>query len=146
MVYSDDLLRRIFEKTQGRCHLCWRKLGFVNYANPEGRGAWEVEHSVPRAEGGTDHLNNLFPAHIACNREKGTNRNSVERKKHGYTAAPMSEDQADSSRQDSALLGALAGAAVGVVGGPAGMIVGAAAGAAVGLSLDPERKRKIKRG
>lgn len=36
------------------------------------RGAWEVDHSVPKSRGGTDYLRNLVPACIDCNRLKGT--------------------------------------------------------------------------
>jgi len=31
---------------------------------------WEIDHSKPRAKGGTDHLNNLNPLKTADNRKK----------------------------------------------------------------------------
>jgi len=68
MPYSEDELDRIFSRTRGKCHLCHGQLARSNYAREGERGAWEVEHSVPRSRGGTDHLNNLFASHIECNR------------------------------------------------------------------------------
>lgn len=34
-------------------------------------GAASVEHLVPRSYGGTDHLDNLLPAHLVCNQRRG---------------------------------------------------------------------------
>lgn len=71
MEWSDSQLSAIYDRTSGYCHICRKKLAFSNYACSGERGAWEVEHSVPRAAGGTDRLNNLFAACIDCNRSKG---------------------------------------------------------------------------
>ncbi len=32
---------------------------------------WEIDHSKPKAKGGTDHLNNLRPLQTNANRKKG---------------------------------------------------------------------------
>lgn len=61
----------VFEKGSGECHYCEKELSLDN-RDRLGRGAWEVEHSIARASGGTDHLNNLVPACWACNVDKGT--------------------------------------------------------------------------
>src|SRR5260221_9354111 len=87
MPYSQDELRTIFQKTDERCHLCWKGLRLNSYGLP---GGWEVEHSIARSNGGTDRLNNLFPAHITCNREKGTKTTRTARSWHGRTRAPLS--------------------------------------------------------
>lgn len=71
MVTRDDMLHIIFEKTGGRCYHCAKKLSFSNYGTIDGHGSWEIDHSTPRAEGGTDYLRNLFPSCIKCNRSKG---------------------------------------------------------------------------
>ena len=71
-LYGLDRLRRIYDKTEGYCYHCGKKIAWKNYGEHEGRGAWEVDHSKPRASGGTDHLNNLFPSCPKCNRSKGT--------------------------------------------------------------------------
>jgi len=55
MAFSDDVLDRIFLRTDGRCHLCPEgRLCRSNYGKLGTRGAWEVEHSKARANGGTD--------------------------------------------------------------------------------------------
>lgn len=33
--------------------------------------AWDVDHVIPRSEGGSDALANLRPAHASCNRSRG---------------------------------------------------------------------------
>jgi 5-methylcytosine-specific restriction endonuclease McrA len=68
MERSAERLEAIFEKTDGRCHICGTKLAFCRYGQDRG---WEIEHSIPVSLGGTDRLSNLYAAHIACNREKG---------------------------------------------------------------------------
>ena len=60
MPYDKTVLRRIYDKTTGRCHICGKRLSLANYGLLGERGAWEVEHSNPRAKGGRDHMNNLF--------------------------------------------------------------------------------------
>lgn len=71
MQFDDDILTRIFDKKDGHCNYCVKKLAWRNYGNPDGRGGWEVDHSIPRSKGGTNHLNNLVPSCINCNRSKG---------------------------------------------------------------------------
>lgn len=71
MGYSEDLRARIFQKTDGYCIYCGKKLSWKNYGVPNTRGCWEIDHSRPISKGGTGHLNNLVPACIPCNRDKG---------------------------------------------------------------------------
>lgn len=70
MNYTKEFKRKVFDKTAGRCHLCGGGLFFNNFGTLGKRGAWEFEHSNLRSKGGTDHLNNLMPAHIDCNNSK----------------------------------------------------------------------------
>ncbi|MHA1390116.1 MAG: HNH endonuclease [Candidatus Thorarchaeota archaeon] len=63
-------LRFIYDKNRGYCVYCNAKLAFTNHGRLCEKGAWEVDHSNPRSRGGTDHMNNLVPACIFCNREK----------------------------------------------------------------------------
>jgi len=72
MGYDKETLRYIFEKTNGYCIYCGKKLSWINYGNSNGKGGWEVDHSRSKSKGGTDHLNNLVPSCIPCNRNKGT--------------------------------------------------------------------------
>lgn len=71
MAYSEDRLNDIFDKTDGYCHCCEKKLAWGNYGVFGAKGAWEVGHGVARSRGGTDHLNNLHPLCIPCNRAMG---------------------------------------------------------------------------
>jgi len=70
MGYTEEELNDIYDKNDGYCWHCGKKLSFHNYGNPGRKGAWEVDHSVPISRGGTDYLQNLVPACIYCNRSK----------------------------------------------------------------------------
>lgn len=69
--YTEDELNYIYEKTDGYCYYCGKKLSFQNYGIHGAKGSWHVEHKVPVSKGGTDSMNNLVPACIDCNAEKG---------------------------------------------------------------------------
>ena len=70
--FDREDLEDIFGKTNGYCRYCEKQLAWSNYGRVGERGAWEVDHSIPISRGGTDHLNNLWPACVSCNTEKGT--------------------------------------------------------------------------
>lgn len=93
MAYSKERLRKIYERTNGQCHICRKKIAFKNYGANGSRGAWEVEHSKPRSKGGTDHGNNLYASCISCNRSKNNSSSKSARAKNGYKSAPYSEKQ-----------------------------------------------------
>jgi len=69
--YLDEELEYIYDKTDGYCYHCGKKIAWSNYGLPGERGAWEVDHSNPISRGGTDYLRNLVPSCIPCNRSKG---------------------------------------------------------------------------
>jgi 5-methylcytosine-specific restriction endonuclease McrA len=71
MGYDLEMREYIYDKTGGYCHICDGKIHLSKYANLYHRQGWEVDHSVPISLGGTDHPNNLWPAHVDCNRRKG---------------------------------------------------------------------------
>lgn len=91
MGYTDDRLNNIFDKTDGHCHICSKKLSFSNYGKTKGRAPWEVDHSVPVAHGGTDHLNNLYPICVTCNRSKQDRSTRSIRAEAGNKRAPISK-------------------------------------------------------
>jgi hypothetical protein len=84
MAFDAQTLNKVYDKTNGCCHLCRKKLSWNNYGSHGAKGAWHVDHSKAKANGGTHHMNNLFPACISCNIEKGTLHKTTIRKRKGY--------------------------------------------------------------
>jgi len=72
MKYSEDELNFIYDKTDGHCYHCGKKIAWKNYGLTGAFAAWEVDHSRSKAQGGTDYLRNLVPSCIPCNRSKGS--------------------------------------------------------------------------
>jgi len=138
MSRDDDTLNWIYDRTDGACHICWKKLSFHNYAKFSLRGAWEIEHSVPRSLGGSDHLNNLFAACISCNRSKRAGSTRSCRNRNGVQRAPFSRAKKNRSRRDNRLKGGILGGLLGSLGGSAGAAVGAIIGQEIGRSLSPK--------
>ncbi len=132
-----SLLKKIYAKTDGYCHICHGKLNFSNYGKHAMTGAWHVEHSIPRAKGGTDHLNNLYPACASCNCEKGVSSTSCARAKYGNSRAPYSKSKKDKIKENNISAGLLIGGTIGLIGGPVGFFVGAAIGGMIGSSNSP---------
>lgn len=137
MAYDNETLSWIFDRTDGYCHLCCTKLCFSNYAKRGSRGAWEVEHSIPLSQGGTDHLNNLYAAHISCNRSKAVQTSRKARAQYGRKRAPYGREKKAKIRQSNAITGGVIGGLIGSLGGPLGSAVGAAIGAKIGQEIDP---------
>jgi 5-methylcytosine-specific restriction endonuclease McrA len=132
MPYDAETLNKIYDRTRGYCHICGKKLAFSNYGRRAQKGAWHVEHSVPRAKGGTDRLNNLYAACIDCNLEKSDLTTRTARSWNGRTRAPLSRAEAKKARSSNAAAGAAIGGLIGLILGPGGAVVGAAIGAAMG--------------
>lgn len=138
MIFAADRRRKIFEKTDGRCHICRRKLAWRNYGAAGATGGWEIEHSRPRAQGGTDHLHNLLPSCIPCNRAKGASGRRAARQKHGFKSAPLSAHRKMKNAWAGGAIGALVARLILAPLGPAGILIGAVAGAAIGKMYEPE--------
>ena len=120
--------------------MCHKRLVWRNYGRPEARGAWEVEHSRPRAWGGSDRLNNLYPACVRCNREKGSRRTNREmRARHGKRRAPLSREKRVWARLESAVVGGLLGMVAGSFLSWDGAKVFGLAGALLGFLANPDR-------
>lgn len=136
--WDDARRRQIYDRSSGYCHLCTKKLSFKNYAQEGEWGAWQVDHSVPRSRGGSDHLSNLYPACIDCNRDKSDGSTRGARARNGVSRAPLSRSQAEGVRQQNTVLGALLGVPVFLVAGPVAGIVAAVFGGIVGASSRPK--------
>jgi len=137
VAYDNYTRTRIFERTDGDCHICGGRLCYSNYGCFGSRGAWEVEHSVPLSRWGTNHLNNLFAAHISCNRSKRACSTRVARGQYGRTRAPHCKAKKQQIRKNNTLKGGFIGGIIGAVGGPLGSAVGASIGGWIGNSLNP---------
>ena len=137
---NEDRLNAIYDKTDVYCHICHKKLSYSNYGVLGAKGSWHIEHSVPRAKGGTDHLNNLFPACIRCNLEKGTLHTKTVRKWNGVTRAPYNKSKKDEIKNDNMLGAGTLGFVIGAgIGGPLAGIICAAIGSEIGKSMSLKR-------
>ena len=140
MKFTTALLDLIYGKSTGYCHLCHKKLSRTNYNRRGARGAWHVEHSVPRSKGGTEHLNNLYAACIDCNCDKSNKTTRTARQANGKTCAPLSPEKRKDAKFQGGVAGAIAGGLAGAaVAGPVGAVVGAVTGACLGSSGNPDR-------
>lgn len=137
MQVDNARLRKIFEHSSGHCHLCGEPCCFVNYGKLGRRGAWEIEHSNAQANGGTDHLNNLYPAHISCNRAKRDMSTRTARAMYGRTKAPLSKAAVEKQKERNAWVGAGIGFLTGLRFGPVGGLIGALIGGLVGSEIKP---------
>ena len=100
MPYSEEQLRRIFDSTNGRCHICGTRLELSAYGRGGLKGAWEVDHSRARSRGGSDTLTNLRPAHPWCNRVKKSDPSWETRRAFGLGHAPLSKKQERTKRKE----------------------------------------------
>jgi len=140
MRFTTQQIDAIYHRTTGYCHLCHKKLSRKNYGVSGARGAWHIEHSRPRSKGGTDHMNNLFPACIQCNCDKSDMTTRTARTWNGKTCAPLSREKRKQAKFEGGVAGAIAGGlAGGAVAGPVGAFFGAVTGACIGSSQNPDR-------
>lgn len=139
MAFDENQRRKIYDRTDGYCHICHKKLAFKNYGAMGARGAWEVEHSRPRSKGGTDHGNNLYASCIPCNRDKSNACTRTARRRNGTTCAPFSKDKKAAERRENMALGAMVGGVLGAAGGPVGLAIGAFVGSLVGNAIKPAK-------
>jgi len=137
MAYDDYTLTRIYDRTDGDCHICGVRLCFSNYNRFGARGAWEVEHSIPLSRGGTNHLNNLFAAHISCNRSKRVCSSRVARGQYGRTRAPYCREKKSQIRRGNSLKGGLIGGLLFSSGGPMTIAIATFVGSRIGAAIDP---------
>lgn len=138
--YSNAELREIYNRTSGKCHICYKQLALTNYGLFGDKGAWEVEHSNARARGGTDRRNNLYAACISCNRAKGAVTTRTVRGWEGRKRAPLSRNKRMIAKRENAFLGGALGflAGTAIAGTPLGWI-GLGIGALSGYDANPDR-------
>jgi len=140
VIVTRDRLNAIYDRTSGYCHVCGKKLCFVNYGQFGRRGAWEIEHSVARVNGGTDRLCNLYAACISCNRKKQHFTTRTARRWHGRSRAPLSVTRRRRARLENALAGASLGLLCGLPFGGIGVLAGPILGALIGERQNPDQR------
>lgn len=114
------------------------KLARKNYDKAGRRGAWHVEHSRAKANGGTNRRNNLYAACIQCNLDKGTRPSRTVRRWHGRRRAPLSRRKRKDAKRGNAVKGGVAGAVLGSLLGPWGTVGGLLLGAKAGFDANPD--------
>jgi len=139
MVYDKITRRKIYDRTDGRCHICGRKLSFINYGKMGKRGAWEVDHSRPLSKSGGDSLNNLYASCISCNRTKGTFTSQTARSWYDRKKAPLSKVKRKEVKYTNAIFGGIAGLIIGLCMSPFFALVGVAIGGKIGYNVNPDK-------
>lgn len=140
MAFTDEEINLIYDRTTGYCHICHRKLAFKNYGAIGAYRAWEVEHSNPRARGGSNRLGNLYPACIPCNRSKGKGSTRAARAQQGQRRAPLSVEKRQVARIKNSIAGAVMGGLVGSIFGRKTALLGAGVGARIGYKRNPDKR------
>jgi len=131
MAYDLIILRKIYNKTSGYCHICHKKLSFTKYGATGGKGCWEVEHSNAKIKGNQIHFNNLFPTCVQCIRDKSISKSKTARALHGEITAPITITGRIRARRQKANKGAIIGGAAGLLLGQLGVLVGATIGSSI---------------
>lgn len=135
---TPERLKKIFDKTDGACHLCHSKLNFSDYGKGIDKNGWEIEHSNPKAKGGTDHINNLYSACKICNLKKGTKSSCSSRKDNGVKGVPYSRKQKNIAKKENTLGGTILGVVIGLPFGPLGVLIAGAIGGTIGNQVSPK--------
>ena len=137
MKNKNSKLKAIYQRTDGYCHICHKKLCFKNYGKRGLKGSWQIEHSNAKANGGTDRANNLYAACVDCNCEKGTLSTRTVRTRYGYSRAPYNRVKKQEIQGNNTTAGIVIGGLLGLVGGPLGSAIGATIGGIIGNRNSP---------
>src|SRR5574341_373946 len=70
MPYSDGEINWVYDRGGGMCFYCGMRLSFHNHGKVGERGAWEVDHFIPRASRGAHQPYNWVAACVDCNTRK----------------------------------------------------------------------------
>lgn len=88
MAFSADVIRGAWDRQEGRCASCGKKLVWANRSKKRSQGAWQAHHIRPVSYGGTDGKRNCA---ILCINGRNCHWN-VGHKRDYSRRVPMSED------------------------------------------------------
>lgn len=71
MGFSEQMRRVIFDKANGECEKCGKKLAFENHKEGEW-GAWEAHHKTALSSNGSDNPSNGMALCLKCHKETRT--------------------------------------------------------------------------
>ena len=72
MAFSEETIRRAWERQEGHCAYCDGLMVWKNRGGTLGsRGAWEAHHKKPKRAGGIDYLSNCALLHLKCHLKYG---------------------------------------------------------------------------
>ena len=63
MAFTEDVVKNAFDRVNGYCQVCGKKLVYASRGSAQGRGGWEARHIKPVLEGGKDEVRNCM---IVC--------------------------------------------------------------------------------
>lgn len=71
MGYSEEEKQYYFnEKPKGHCRHCGKIIVYSHYGDRNKSTGWEIDHSNPKARGGTNNPRNLYSVCSKCNMKK----------------------------------------------------------------------------
>jgi len=67
---NNNKLKTVFDKTNGHCHFCGDIVVLEKYGvkDVNEKGAWEADHVIQKAKGGSKEIENCLPSCGKCNR------------------------------------------------------------------------------
>jgi len=72
MAFTEDVVKNAFDKVNGYCQACGKKLIYANRGNAVGRGGWDAKHIKPVSEGGKDEVRNCMILCMDCLEKTGS--------------------------------------------------------------------------
>lgn len=69
-MYTDDEIKWVFERTEGRCYYCGTHLELSNRGLIAVGGSWDINYFIPTLDKGERRRENWVPACITCDTVK----------------------------------------------------------------------------
>ena len=66
MAFTEDVVKNAFDRVNGYCQVCGKKLVYASRGSAQGRGGWEARHIKPVLEWGKDEVRNCMIVCMEC--------------------------------------------------------------------------------